>query len=229
MTGPTPTYRTVAAPSLTGVRALGAFDAVSLALRDDLGNAGAIWGTGFVQGGSLGNELLNYADTPTRLMSGDFIALAGGRRMIALKRDLTLVVWGPNRDGNGFSLGDGSFSNLDSDGDGLTNGQEWSLGTDPFNPDSNGDGIRDGVAVRSGKSPTNPDMDGDGVPNSVEVARGTDPFSADTDGDGVNDLLDCFPLDPTRSQCPAPTPGDTTPPVITLTEPTNAVLISSVP
>jgi hypothetical protein len=33
------------------------------------------------------------------------------------------------------------------------------------------------------------------------------------------------PFDPTRSQPPQPTPGDTTPPVITLLEPTNAVLV----
>jgi len=40
---------------------------------------------------------------------------------------------------------------------------------------------------------------------------------------------DCFPLDATRWQCPQPQQGDTTPPNITLTEPTNAQLISSVP
>ena len=33
---------------------------------------------------------------------------------------------------------------LDSDGDELTNFQEWKIGTDPFDPDSNGNGIPDG-------------------------------------------------------------------------------------
>jgi len=33
---------------------------------------------------------------------------------------------------------------LDSDGDGLTNLEEYELGTDPFNPDTDGDGILDG-------------------------------------------------------------------------------------
>ena len=56
----------------------------------------------------------------------------------------------------------------------------------------------------------------------MEIARGTDPFLADSDGDGVNDGADYYPLDPARWLAPTPTPGDTTPPVITLTYPTGA-------
>ena len=119
--------------------------------------------------------------------------------------------------------------NDDPDQDGLTTNQEWQIGTDPWNADTNGDGILDGLAVASGQSPTNVDMDGDGVLNTAEIGQGTDPFSADTDGDGVADGADCFPLDPTRSTCPPPDPNDHTPPIITLTEPTNATLISVVP
>lgn len=54
---------------------------------------------------------------------------------------------------------------------------------------------------------------------------GTDPFNPDTDGDTVNDGTDAFPLDPTRSTAPSPDPEDTTPPTITLTEPTSATLV----
>jgi hypothetical protein len=46
---------------------------------------------------------------------------------------------------------------------------------------------------------------------------------ADSDGDTRADGVDAFPLDPARWDPPAPIPGDTTPPVITLTYPTTAV------
>lgn len=46
--------------------------------------------------------------------------------------------------------------NGDSDNDGLTNGFELLLGTDPFNPDSDGDGFPDGVEVATGSDPLNP-------------------------------------------------------------------------
>jgi hypothetical protein len=129
----------------------------------------------------------------------------------------------------GLSLVDRSWPEGDADSDGLTNERERELGTDPFNPDSNGDGIDDLTAVRSGLDPLDPDMDDDGVDNATERDGGTDPLAADSDGDGVDDGADCFPLDPGRTQCPEPTPGDTEPPVITLIEPTNAVLISTTP
>jgi hypothetical protein len=166
-----------------------------------------------------------------RLTSGNLVDVdAGGGLLLALRADTSILEWSPNQVvANGTFLGNSSGVNDDPDADGLTNAEEWNLGTDPLRADTNGDGISDGAAVASGLSPTNPDMDGDTVLNGAEIAQGTDPFNADTDGDGYSDGADAFPLDPTRWQAPSGTPGDTTPPVITLTEPTNAMLISSNP
>ncbi len=128
-----------------------------------------------------------------------------------------------------LSLVEGTWGDDDPDGDGLSTRQELELGTDPNDPDTNDDGILDGAAVALGISPTDLDMDDDGALNLAEIQQGTDPFLADTDGDSVLDGADAYPLDPTRWEAPAPDPNDTTPPVITLEEPTNAVLISSIP
>lgn len=122
----------------------------------------------------------------------------------------------------GLRLADNTWLTSDPDGDGLSTWREYALGLDPLSADSNGNGIPDDVEAAAGTSGRHPDDDGDGVPNEIERLRGTDPFRADTDGDGVSDGLDAFPLDPTRSQAPTPTPGDVTPPIITLIEPTTA-------
>jgi hypothetical protein len=166
-----------------------------------------------------------------RVAEGEYVAFAAGISIAnAIKPDLSVLSWGGSAaQGSGFSLGPAGAFTEDPDGDGLTTVREWDFGTDPYNADTNGDGVADGVEVASGQSATNPDMDGDGVLNLAERAQGTDPFRADTDGDGYGDGVDAFPLDPTRWQAPPPVGGDVTPPAISLTEPTNAVLISSVP
>jgi hypothetical protein len=77
----------------------------------------------------------------------------------------------------------------DSDGDGLTDGQEIALGTDPLNPDTDGDGLTDGQEVNTYHTdPLNPDTDGDGLTDGQEVnSYHTDPVNPDTDGDGLTD------------------------------------------
>ncbi len=67
----------------------------------------------------------------------------------------------------------------DSDGDGLSDEDELTLGTDPLNPDSDGDGLSDGDEVAAGTDPLNPDTDGDGILDGDEVLLGTDPTTAD--------------------------------------------------
>jgi alpha-tubulin suppressor-like RCC1 family protein len=202
-----------------------------------------VWGSGPLGDGSG----IATRTVPSRNgLAGGLVQIAAGEdHVVSIRIDGSVWTWGSNSSGQlgigtnvaatvpvpvtGLSLVDGSLQMQDPDSDGLTNDQEYVYGTDPTNPDTNGDGILDGGAIRAGLSATNPDMDGDGVPNAAERANATDPFRADTDGDGVNDGVDCFPLDAARWQCPTPNPNDHTPPVITLTEPTNATLTSSVP
>jgi len=87
---------------------------------------------------------------------------------------------------------------VDSDSDGLTDGQEATIGTGPMAPDSDGDGLQDGWEQAHGLNPSDPngsngangDPDNDGVTNAEEQSNGTDPHNADTDGDGINDGIE---------------------------------------
>ncbi len=90
----------------------------------------------------------------------------------------------------------------DSDGDGLSNGQETFLGTDPFNPDTDGDLLQDGEEVLIyGSDPLNRDTDTDILIDGDEVQiYKTSPTDPDTDGGSVQDGLEVQrgtnPLDP---------------------------------
>lgn len=67
---------------------------------------------------------------------------------------------------------------IDNDEDGLSDQQEYDLGTDPFDPDSDDDGLNDGKEVELGTDPNKADSDGDGYTDGEEVAAGTDPNDA---------------------------------------------------
>ncbi len=83
---------------------------------------------------------------------------------------------------NGFAIDDSADALADFDHDGLTNLQEFELGTDPRNIDSDGDGVADGWEVQYGLSPLDSndarlDHDGDGVSNLDEFRGGSSPLS----------------------------------------------------
>ncbi len=78
---------------------------------------------------------------------------------------------------------------VDTDGDGLFDGEEATLGTDPLEQDSDGDGVDDFTEV--GPDINNPlDEDNDGIIDAL------DSNTIDSDSDGVNDQQDPGNLDP---------------------------------
>jgi hypothetical protein len=105
-------------------------------------------------------------------------------------------------DGEELVLGTDPFDS-DSDDDGLSDGDEVNVyGTDPLNPDSDDDGLSDGDEVNVyGTDPLNPDSDNDGLSDGDEVnVYGTDPLNPDRDDDGLNDGLEvALGLDPLDS------------------------------
>ncbi len=212
-----------------------------------IGWKGRLWGSGDNTWSQLGDATTTDQKEPVRSrVSGMAVALgAGGGAYFSATPDGK--VWSTGRNNFGqlglgyasaspgigpplptvitaFSLFDGSDLQLDVDGDGLILFAEFLAGTDPFNPDTNGNGLSDGLEYLLGDDGIVTDSDGDGLSDDDEFQAGTDPFMFDTDGDGYSDSADLFPLDPDRHALPA-TPGDTTPPVITLLKPSGATIL----
>ncbi|MFL9806314.1 hypothetical protein AB6D40_022685 [Vibrio cyclitrophicus] len=145
--------------------------------------------------------------------------------------------WDPLVENSGNQSADGDF-----DGDGLSNVTEVSLGTALNAADSDGDGVSDGQETLQGSNPLDQhsstpqidtdndglydvhedlygwdkgdpdspvgggsgDADNDGLTNQYELEVGTDPTVADTDSDGINDVFELtYHWDPVDASSPA--------------------------
>ncbi len=116
------------------------------------------------------------------------------------------------------NLDDDNLSNIldpDSDGDGIDDGKELSIGTDPADPDSDNDGIIDGREIDEGTDPTSSeDSDFDGLPDDWEELYGVDDPNADPDHDDKTNLEEFLEgTDPTRAGNGTSTMGDRLPSV----------------
>lgn len=152
----------------------------------------------------------NYADATTRnvtaqstgtqyVISNPAIAQASPNGLITARASGTVLVQASHEGTSGF-LAIRVVLSADSDGDGIEDELELSLGLNPNNAvdgleDRDGDGLSNRDEVAAGSNLGNPDTDGDGILDGEEVRAGADgfitsPLLADTDGDGVRDGLE---------------------------------------
>lgn len=75
----------------------------------------------------------------------------------------------------------------DLDRDGLTNGREVRLDTDPMDADTDGDGLVDGTEVALGTDPTSAHVDGSVLNHGRVVDLGAESTRAEPDGDAIAD------------------------------------------
>ncbi|MDD4470420.1 MAG: DUF2341 domain-containing protein, partial [Methanoculleus sp.] len=75
----------------------------------------------------------------------------------------------------------------DPDGDGLSNLEEQTSGTDPLSADTDKDGLSDADEIQTGTDPCAADTDGDGLADGAEAALGTNLLNPDSNGNGIPD------------------------------------------
>ncbi len=122
-----------------------------------------------------GSVLYTSTVSSSGILMGDFTIYSSGGALDRVQ-------------GRGF-VPELTLATIDSDGDGLTNGEEAAEGTDPSNEDSDGDGLLDGAEVNTHLTdPLDSDSDDDGLNDGDEInSHSSDPLDADSDGDGLLD------------------------------------------
>ncbi len=150
------------------------------------------------------------ADTGTKyIVSNPAIATVTGDGLVTALASGTVLLQATHEGTSGFTSVRVVLS-ADSDGDGMPDDLELSLGLNPNNPaDAFEDLDRDGLSNRDealiGTNLRDVDSDDDSLSDGEEVRTGVDgfitnPLLADTDGDGVRDALEISTgTDPTDS------------------------------
>lgn len=166
-----------------------------------------------------GGSVIDFVGTARWGEAGAFPANAdGGPEQRYAAGTFTFDV--PDTDGDGIPNGvedavgldkdDPSDAELDLDGDGASNIEEFENGTAIDDEDTDGDGALDGVETNTGfyedlddrgSNPLDPDSDNDGLLDGVERGTGSlvdesdpgsNPVDSDSDGDGFDDALEVF-------------------------------------
>lgn len=111
------------------------------------------------------------------------------------QEEVTLLYSAANQDTDGDGTTD---YHEDYDEDGLIDGKEFEIGTDPQNGDSDYDGLTDSEEVdRYHTDPLLEDTDGDGASDGDEVERGTNPLVAESSFVEIADfgeVTEAFPV-----------------------------------
>jgi len=110
----------------------------------------------------------------------------GADEMVDSDHDMMIDAWERQQFGNLTRTG-----GVDSDGDGLTDLEEFELNGSPFETDTDADRISDTDEAKVyGTSASNPDTDADGASDYVETRWWGAGWNADPDNDGLPNVLD---------------------------------------
>jgi hypothetical protein len=126
---------------------------------------------------SLGDGIHTFEARNSSAGVGEFTATGMGFNFAGMIPQMAGATISPNVDAlAGYDKIDAGSHlwQIDSDHDGLSDGFELYIGTDPHNADTDHDGLSDGYEVMHHLNPLSADTNHDGIPDNVEVAEGHD-------------------------------------------------------